>query len=166
MREAEDLSAVVEGHPLSRAIVVTLQGGPWLVQFQYWWAKAVIGFNQERHCARCLKGPFLRPAGLGVPMNIAMRFVVPDDAVCLYFCGVSSDGRKHNFHAPLAHAPGERVVLPMFGDQVFVAEDARLLPITPLAEGFGGLTKEFWKCPNFQFGVQQFGYRDPHVPVV
>jgi hypothetical protein len=143
-------------------ITVTLEGGPRLVQFQSWWAKAVTGFDQTKHCQRCLLGPFLKPAGLSVPMNVATTYVVPHAALCLYFCGVSLDGRKHNFHAPLVYAPSQRVVLPMFGGQRFVAEDARLLPITPLQADFNGLTEAYWMCPNFQYGVQQFGY-DPSL---
>lgn len=147
-------------------IIVTLEGGRTLVKHPFWWCKAVTGFNQQHHCAACLRGPFLKLGGRWAPpMNRATPYVMPPRAVCLYFCGVSTGGWIHNFHAPLTPEPGAQVILPMFGSQVFVADGAKLLEIPPLPEGFGGLPKSFWSCRNFQFAVSQFGYRDPRRPL-
>jgi hypothetical protein len=147
---------------------VTLEGGPNLERFRFWWCKAVTGFAPRRrdgrpqHCAECLRGPFLKPGGQYAPaMNVATPYVVPAGAVCLYFCGVS-DWRRggswpNNFHAPLVPAPGQRVELPMFAGQTFRARDATLLPIPPLPDGFAGLPLACTRCRNYRFGVAQFG---------
>jgi integrase len=93
------------------------------------------------------------------------RYDVPSDVAALYFCGVSDwskgGGYAQNFHAPLVYAPGEEVVLPMFGGQVFRAADARLSPIPELPDGWQGLPRAFTTCRNFRFAVSVFGWRGP-----
>jgi hypothetical protein len=146
-------------------ITVTLKGnGLRLREFQYWWIKAVTGFDPAFHCTRCLIGRYLNHGGSRTMprMNVAETYELEPGVRAIYFCGVSMPGYKYNFHAPLVSEPGHTVELPMYGNQRFLATDARaLLPITPLPAGFEGLPYVHWRCRNFQFGVQQFGYRRP-----
>jgi hypothetical protein len=242
-------------------IQVTITGGPRLHSFPSFSVRAVCGFDPSTHGATCLRGPYLRVNGSRVPpMNTPTPYVVPEKAAALYVCGVSSGGPGCHFHAPLVHAPGEHVELPLssapcqadvervsrllaeqdwifartmpsnphwytvrrkwardedfawvvefirrhgykqrYGagwytvldvndhfywtmgaplpitilinrkplagpvssepvDQTFLADDARLLPIPPLPEGFAGLPRAFTSCRMFRWGVATFGW--------
>ena len=140
---------------MAATITVTLGAAPRL--FRHFWCTAVVRFDYRRHCKPCLLGPSLPAPGLGVT-----SYDVPSSAVCLYFCGVAdwwqSGTWADNFHAPLVHAPGERVDLPMFGSGTFVADDARLLPIPELPDGWRGLSKAYTRCRCFRWAVATFGY--------
>ena len=148
----------------SSSIFVTFEGrGPKVTGYAFLWCKAVCGFRPQFHCAACLAGPFLKPAGTWAPPpNVRTEYVLPPSAKAMYVCGVSSPrGYATNLHAPCRPAPGEGFEMPMVDGQRLIVEGATLMDIPPLPDKWRGLTPAFTRCRNWRFGVSQFGYRDP-----
>ena len=147
-----------------RIIYVTFNGPVGqkrVLGYPYLWIKAVTGFCRTEHCARCLKGPFLKPTNdWAPPPNVRTAYALPRNAVALYICGVSRRGYQFNLHAPVALADDDapRIEMPMIDDQSLLVEHAKLLDIPPLKERWKGLDRTFTTCRNFQFGVAHFGY--------
>ena len=158
---------------MKRVIRVMFEGtGPRVTGYPYLWIKAVTGFDHRAHCARCLKGPFLKATGDWVPPpNHWHEYTVPASAKALYICGVSKKGYVFNLHAPclpendvpfagrLRHHAG--FAMPLMDEQRLVVEGAVLMEIPALPDGWHHLPKSFTRCRNFQFGVQYFGWPEP-----
>ncbi len=85
----------------------------------------------------------------------------------VYICGVGSgpkDGlAARNLHLPMRHAPGEVVEATTYNGYKIMAEDAALLPIPALPEGWMGRDRETTRCKNFQFAVAYFGHETSHL---
>ena len=134
--------------------------GPRVRGYPYLWIKSVEGFNHREHCAKCLKGDFIRTGGHYVPaINEWREIPMPPKARAIYVCGVSSHGYAHNLHAPLVHDPGaDPIHIEMDHGQHLIVEHAKMLMIPALPDRWGGLPKTFTSCRNFQFAVSLFGY--------
>lgn len=143
-----------------RVIAVTFAGpGPKVSGYPYLWVKAVTGFVHTAHCAKCLKGPFLKTSNDWVPPpNVRKEYELPAKAKALYICGVSRQGYAHNLHAPCEYAPGEVFSIEMVDRQTLIVEDARLLTIPALPDKWRGLPKSFTTCRNFRWAVATFGW--------
>ncbi len=147
----------------AKTISVTIEGpSDRLTGYLFFWVKAVTGFEHHNHCAKCLKGPFLKTSHQWAPpLHVRREFELPRSAKALYICGVSQKGYAFNLHAPCQpDATAERIVVPMVDDQRLVIEGARLMAIPPLPCGWKGLGREFTTCRNYQFGCAYFGYPD------
>ena len=136
--------------------------GPRVRGYPYLWIKSVEGFNHREHCAKCLKGDFIRTGGHYVPpVNEWRELPMPPKAKAIYVCGVSSAGYAHNLHAPLVPDPGaDPIHIELMHGQSLVIEHAKMLIIPPLPDRWHGLPKVFTSCRNFQFAVSLFGYPD------
>ena len=146
-----------------RSIFVTFKGrGPRVVGYPYLWVKNVVGFDARFHCAKCLRGQFLKQSNDWVPPpNVRTEYELGPKARAIYICGVSRRGYEFNLHAPCVPAPGApQISIPMTDGQWLLLENAAVEPIPLLPEGFKGLQKAYWSCRNFQFGVAVFGYPD------
>ena len=154
---------------VERSLFLTFEGpGPRVLGYRLLWVKAVVGFDANNHCARCLRGPILKSARELAAANVRKEFVMPKNARAIYICGVSSKGYHFNLHAPCVpdEAAGPTII-PMTNGQRLIIENAALLPINPLPLGFAGRGPEFTTCRNWQFGVQTFGLgctRSPSRP--
>lgn len=155
------------------AIVVTLNGGPSLAGFPAFWLRAAVGFDPSAPGATCLRGPYLRVHGSRVPpMNTATPYTLPPSAHAIYVFGRSAGGE--DFHAPLAHAPGERVELPLSPAPPVadVERAAHLLATAPwtFAKTMAHNPHEYtqrkhWHDADFAFCVEhirRWGYRQQY----
>jgi hypothetical protein len=122
------------------------QGSQKFVQL---WGIHVTGFQQERHCQYCLKGrkePQIH------------RDMAADDYI--YLLAMGREPRRHsNLHLVVKPNPGPVVSIGSLYGPTFTIRDARALRIDRLPKGLMGLNDLFTSCRNFQFGVQEFGYR-------
>jgi hypothetical protein len=68
---------------------------------------------------------------------------------------------KHetNVHLAVQHRPGAVASIGSVYGVTFTIRDASAIRVDRLPRGWMGLEKEFTDCRNFQFGVQEFGYR-------
>lgn len=117
--------------------------------FKYWWLKSVREYRLDVHCARCLIGPYDRR----VNKQMLTGQLVELHGDLVYLCGVASRW-ANNFHAPAQRAEGQSFTLPTYNGFLVHFENAVLLPITPLPDGFHGLDRSFTTCRNYQFAVQ------------
>ena len=151
---------------MSRSIFVTIEGPAGktdLTGYMFFWAKAVVGFVPTHHCAKCLKGPFMKTSGQWAPpLGTRREFILPPAARALYICGVSRKGYDKNLHAPVEHEEGAPlIVIPMLDDQQLFIENAKLMAIPPLPDGWNGLPKSFTTCRNWAWAGSVFGYPFP-----
>ena len=144
-----------------RSIFVTFEGhGRRVVGYTFLWIKSVHGFDARFHCAKCLKGTFLKPTGDWVPpLNVRKEYVLAPKAKALYICGVSRRGYAFNLHAPCQpddSAPP--LVVPMTDDQRLVIEQATLMTIPSVPNGWNGLPESYTSCRNWAWACSVFGW--------
>jgi hypothetical protein len=95
-------------------ITLTLEGGPYLTEFQSFWVKAIRHFDPTKPRQRCLRGSFFSHAGERVPpMNRPVPYVLPAEAEAVYVYGKSSAGAEHDVHAVLVPDAGAALTLPL-----------------------------------------------------
>lgn len=131
--------------------------------FRFFWAYYVSGFKPEFHCQPCFRGRLVQGFSTG-RVETAREYVLdslrPNEYV--YVCGVGTGPKSglaaKNFHLPLRHEPGGRVVAPTYNGFVVTVENAVAMAIPSLPDGWNGRDRETTGCKNFQFAVAQFGY--------
>jgi hypothetical protein len=64
-----------------------------------------------------------------------------------------------NVHLAVRHRPGSVASIGSAYGATFTIRDALALRVDRLPENWRGLPPAFTTCRNFQFGVQEFGYR-------
>jgi hypothetical protein len=119
----------------------------------YFWAKHVRGFNNTKHCARCLIGSYEKSISASMPFGVWNDILLTGDA--LYICGVSKPYRwEKNFHLAVKNGAGRleralyngvKVIIEDAEEIVFDGEKARIK--------YPNLGPEYITCRNFQFGV-------------
>ena len=123
----------------------------------------VSGFKPERHCLECLKGR-LEPQ-VNRTMQDRDDYVLQTDFPYFYLCAVGRVPRSDtNVHLAVRPQQGAVASIGSVYGVAFTIRDAFALRVDRLPDGWMGLPKEHTNCRNFQFGVQQFGYRGPHAP--
>jgi hypothetical protein len=146
---------MISGLALTNPITVTIEGQQTnLSGFMHWWLKSVRGYRLDVHCARCLVGPYEKRINRAMPLNEPVE--LRGDLV--YLCGVA-DGRRwvNNFHAAAKLEIGTRFSVPTYNGLTVHFENARMIAIEPLPDGWNGLDKSFTTCRNYQFAVQMAG---------
>ncbi len=123
--------------------------------FRYFWLKYVKGFEQSKHCARCLVGSYSKKIHKTVETNVPIVLDEVKDFDYLYLCGVSPKWET-NLHMALKPVEGGKAVVETYNGFKITVLGAELLPIDPLPDGWNGMTKEFTTCRNYQFGVQYY----------
>lgn len=146
---------------MDRRIALTIHGPMKVVTgYPIFWIKAVLAFDATVHCAKCLKGPFMKTTKQqwhGAPGERVV-YDMPADALALYVCGVTMRGWATNFHLPLWPRPDvEPFTVPMVNGQSMTVENAEALSIPGLPDDFCGFSREFTTCRNWRFGVSLFG---------
>jgi hypothetical protein len=80
----------------------------------------------------------------------------------VYVCGVGSGLKselwKKNLHLPLRYAEGQVLEFTAYNEYRFRAENAALVDIPELPEGWQGKDREHTRCKNFRFAVAAFGF--------
>lgn len=126
------------------------------------WGVHVSGFKSEKHCIYCLKGR--KDTQLHREM-LDGDYLLKTDAPYFYLFAM---GRvpKHetNVHLAVRHQPGSIASIGSVYGVTFTIRDAFALRVDRLPDGWMGLSPEYTRCRNFQFGVQQFGYRPTNGP--
>lgn len=140
----------------------TFPDGP-LQGFRFFWAYYVAGFRQEFHCQPCFKGRRVEQCRTArVQSGRTYNLDRMDRYEYVYVCGVGSGPKKtlarKNLHFPLVYAAGESVAANTYNGYRITAQNARVLPIPVLPDGWNGRDRETTRCKNFQFAVAYFGY--------
>jgi hypothetical protein len=123
-----------------------------LFGFKFFWAKHVIGFDNTKHCARCLKGSYEKLISVSMPLNKYIE--IPQTGDALYICGVASPYKwANNFHLALQDGDGiiERVLYN--GIKLTAIGKELEFDAAPAFIKYQRYGKEFTTCRNFQFGV-------------
>lgn len=145
---------------MHRLTVTYLTDKPAPRGWRYLWAKAVTGFDERQHCARCLEGSYLTAFGLRMAVREPVALEVPDGGL-LYLCGVSAPYvHANNLHAAFLPDPeAAPVEVQTYTRDRIVVHGGRLLPIYDDAARvlFGHKGPDFVTCRNFQFGAQYLG---------
>jgi hypothetical protein len=133
---------------------ILLEGtGENLYGFKYFWAKHVRGFNNERHCAKCLLGGYEKLIRATMPLGVWLD--IPVSADVLYICGVSQPYRwANNFHLAVKNG-GNRIEKTLYNGVKITLEGVEEVYFDgeKAAERYPNLGEEFLTCRNFQFGV-------------
>jgi hypothetical protein len=126
------------------------------------WGMYVSGFKPEKHCIYCLKGK--KEPQLHREMEDG-DYMLKTDAPYFYLFAM---GRvpKHETNVHLAVRPqaGSVASIGSVYGVTFTIRDAYALRVDRLPDGWMGLGTDYTRCRNFQFGVQEFGYRPTGGP--
>lgn len=131
--------------------------------FKHLWAWYVRGFNREVHCQKCLKGKrSLRISPDQTPLGVELIFDETENFNQLYICGVAAGPETErgvrNLHLALLEAPGETFEETTYNGFTLVLKNARRLVIPEPLPALSHLGDEHYRCKNFRFGVEYYGY--------
>jgi hypothetical protein len=87
-------------------------------------------------------------------------YEIPVKSPFFYICGVT-EGWKNNLHFAVTPNEGAVAMIDAEYGIRFTMYNASRVMITPLPLKWNGLTRQYTSCRNFQFGVEQFGYKAP-----
>ena len=154
----------------------TLQG------YNYFWIRAVEGFNPKKHCMECIRGGW-KLSGLNkMKLNQSVELRMKRDVG--YICGGTSRYARNshpgpqphefpmpggaitytkNLHLPFEKAPGHVEKVTLVEGQTLTLLNGRRLDFPSLPKGWAGLGDEFTTCRNFQFAVHRFGVSEQTV---
>lgn len=129
------------------------------------WGMYVRGFDSTKHCIFCLKG---RKETVLNRQMIDGDYELATDFPYFYLFAMGRGDRSiSNVHLPVRPHPGAVASIGSLYGVTFTIRDAYALRVDRLPNGWNGLEKEYTSCRNFQFGVQEFGYRpsaDSEIP--
>ena len=130
--------------------------------FRFFWAFYVNGFRPEFHCQPCFKGRLVEHFCTGrVLSGRSYSLDAMNIYDYVYICGVGSGPKEtlagKNLHLPLTYSAGEVVRAVTYNGYSIVAENASVVPIPALPDGWNGRDRETTRCKNFQFAVAYFG---------
>jgi hypothetical protein len=121
------------------------------------WGMYVRDFDSTKHCIYCLKGR--KEAQLHRQMQDGDYELSTDFPYFYLFAMGRGDRSISNVHLPVRPHPGAVASIGSLFGVTFTIRDAYALRVDRLPNGWEGLGKEYTSCRNFQFGVQEFGYR-------
>jgi hypothetical protein len=131
--------------------------------FRQLWAFYVRGFDPRKHCQPCFRGRRSQHLNRNQTM-LGIEFVCDetDNFNQLYICGIASGSEKElwhrNFHLALVEAPGESLEEHTYNGFVFLVRNARRLAIPDPLDELSHLPRQHYRCKNFRFGVEYYGY--------
>lgn len=119
-------------------------------RYRYVWLKCVTGCDLSKHCARCLKGPYLPAIAPGKAEFRAVE--VPDGYGAYYLCAVDGSYSGH-IHVAFRASPGSTLKVEdglcdleiRDAERIPIREDA-IDPNDPNAS-----RREYRTCRNWQF---------------
>ena len=121
------------------------------------WGMYVRDFDSTKHCIYCLKGR--KETALHRQMTDGDYELATDFPYFYLFAMGRGDRSISNVHLPVRPHPGAVASIGSLYGVSFTIRDAYVLRVDRLPNGWEGLGKEYTSCRNFQFGVQEFGYR-------
>lgn len=125
--------------------------------FRYFWAKAVTGFTPSVHCARCLKGSYVKAVNNRMS---AGSTEVGNPGEIIYICGVSTPYKwANNFHLVLlCSEDAEPFSVELYNGIAISVSGANRINFDASAAKrlFPEKGSNFLTCRNFQFGAQYF----------
>lgn len=124
--------------------------------YRYLWAKYVRGFNENYHCANCLRGKYTDYLGIHAPTNVELSMDESKSWDYIYLCGVSRAGYLTNLHLPVRYAFGGTASVTDHAGLTFTFFNAEPVAIPALPEDFMGYDRSFTTCRNFQFGWEYY----------
>ena len=128
-------------------------------RFVQLWGKYVTGFDQDKHCIFCLKGP--KEAQLHREMASG-DYSLRDDTPYFYLFAMGRGYKRDtNVHLAVRYHAGAVASIGSMCGVTFTIRDAQAVRVDRLPLGWLGLDKLYTNCRNFQFGVQEFGYQVP-----
>jgi hypothetical protein len=122
----------------------------------YFWGKHVHGFDNTKHCARCLIGPYEKSISKNMPLNADIE--ISFNGKAFYLCGVAKPYRwEHNFHLALISGT-DTLIEKTYNDFTVIVEGVRKFEFSDekAAISYSYYGNEFKTCRNFQFGVSFF----------
>jgi len=121
------------------------------------WGKYVSGFSHKNHCQASLKGP--TPVQEIHQDMTKLDIQLRDDMPFFYLCALGRPrSGESNVHLVVTPKPNSVACTGSIYGFTFTIFDASAIRIRTLRKGWRGLGDEFTQCPNFQFGVQKYGY--------
>ena len=136
---------------------IRLEGtGTNLFGFMYFWGKHIKGFDNTKHCARCLKGGYDKVISKDMALN--EPFDIQFHAQAFYLCGVAKPYCwDNNFH--LALVPGDETIIKKTYNGIIVlvegVKEFKFSGVNAVVK-YPEYGKEYITCRNFQFGVSFF----------
>lgn len=134
--------------------------------FNQLWARYVTGFNPATHCQRCLRGQSsARVSKASMPLGVPLVFDERASFNQLYICGLAAGPkpmrRARNLHLPLIECAGSEVVVETYNGYRFAVQGAKRLAIPEASPDLAHLGVDHYRCCNFRFGVEYYGYTQP-----
>jgi hypothetical protein len=126
-------------------------------RFVQLWGIYVSGFKSDRHCMYCLRGK--KEKRLNKDMADSNLELSTDSPYFYLFAMGRVPKHDTNVHLAVRHQPGSIASIGSMYGATFTIHDAHALRVDRLPDGWLGLGADFTRCRNFQFGVQQFGYK-------
>lgn len=126
-------------------------------RFVQLWGMYVTGFNSDKHCIYCLKGK--KEARLHRAMEDDSFDLESDTRRFYLFAMGRVPKRETNVHFAVQHQPGAVASIGSVYGATFTIRDAAAIRVDRLPDNWLGLPPKYTRCRNFQFGVQEFGYR-------
>ena len=125
---------------------------------QYVWAKYVEEFDENNHCAKCLKGRWPREINDKMTANKDIILSL-EEGKPFYICGVAYPWNYHNnMHLAVIGKEGAEASLELYtGDKLIVRDAERYFFDDKSArELYPHYTAAYLTCRCFQFGAQFF----------
>ena len=137
-----------------------------VVGYTHLWAVYVRGFRPEVHCQDCFIGRRSEHLRHDKTMlGVTYDFDETENFNQLYICGFAAGPKNErggrNLHFPLLVAEGESCEKTTLNGFTFRATNARELSIPEPLEALNHLGEEHYRCKNFRFGVEYYGYPWP-----
>lgn len=121
------------------------------------WGMHVSGFKSDKHCLACLEGR--KDLHLKRDMTDGVYELANHAPYFYLFAWGRGNRRETNVHLAVRPQQGAVASVGSAYGVTFTICDAFALRVDRLPKGWMGLKDEQTQCRNFQFGVQQFGYR-------
>lgn len=126
------------------------------------WGMYVSGFKPDKHCIYCLKGK--KESQIHREMQDGDYALKTDSPYFYLFAMGRVPKHETNVHLAVRPQAGSVASIGSVYGVTFTIRDAYALRVDRLPDGWMGLGTEYTRCRNFQFGVQQFGYRPANGP--
>jgi len=125
---------------------------------KYTWAKYVEVFDDENHCAKCLKGKWPRVINENMAANVDIHLPL-EEGKPFYICGVAYPWNyKNNMHLAVIGKEGAEARLELYTGDILIVKDAERYYFDDKVarELYPEYSEEYLTCRCFQFGAQYF----------
>ena len=125
---------------------------------KYTWAKYVEYFDDENHCAQCLKGKWPRVINDKMVTNQDIELPL-DEGKPFYICGVAFPWNyKNNMHLAVVGKKDAVATLELYTGDILIVKDAeRYIFNDKVARKlYPKYNEKYLTCRCFQYGAQYF----------